>query len=1444
MAETNDIAKLGLEIDHSQLGEANPKLDAFEEKSHKAADAAEKLGASATRAGEQVGRSAEGVQKLGEAARFTEAQNDRWIQQMNNQARNLGTVSEAALRAEAAQRGLTAEQQKAVDTLGNYIAGHERLAQAQQHSAEAASHSVGETVKLGGAIGVALEVVHKMFEGVSELIRAYAEWEDIQDRLSAVIEINGVKLGRSTEQVQAYIHSISQGTGESEASVTRAATSLLKFSGIVGDTFDRALKVSSDLAALMGTDITQAAETVGRALENSYGASMLRRAGLLTDAQVEYLKVLKEVSGDERYRAEVLGQLEDKVGGLAEKLAEHGLSGAWKQATVELANHTREMAEALTHFLGLENFLRGITDLLRGQRSFVEVFFPEAERRLLQSGVELLERTANALRAIRDNAPNIGLGGVTSLGTQTTRQYQPLLDLQERMEAAQRAGKPVDPLAAAANQGDVENEQAAVEVLNKLNEGRKVALELIPREQAVVQGFVEAERLATKVRDDEVQAQTKQLKAYDDGKKAVERLADAHKTLADWIKYYRNIADTNKDANAAMIRDFGSIDVAVQKLAESHTKNSKAVRDSSDAYQKLVDEVTDYDAHERIILQVDNELNRIRQSGAYRSEQDLALLRAALIERRTEIADKKLILQVDSDLNRQRQEQARAGEQYNKSLDGELDALEKLFAQLSGGKDKTDEYTLSKREAALAELEWKRAIAVTDADQSTLKLLDDQIAKLRAIIGLSKELPAARAGAAVEQAGQKDVQQLEELIRKTREHNEEIGKTKEQIDEVRAARASQREQEMQTEADAIQNLLNEGRLEGEYQTVYQKRLDYLRQAIGLQKELAGAQQEGAAAEAAAAQARDYQREFERTSRVIGDNLATAFASAFDSGKSHAEAFRESLINIFKNLILRPVVQFLVQPIAGALAGGFSGLAQGATGTGGGNIPGVNSLYNAFSGATPAAGSFGTFATSSIGQTFGLSGPAMGPPTAAGAFSVPLTGVGTAIGTALPWIGGALAIAGALGLFDKKPSKVRGQYQISGDTGGFEDNQFTESRFGNLGFRDEGTQYFSGEAAQAFNKMIAQAIDAIGTRMTAEQRTATSSRLQGLQFGGFEGEYTTQDFIQKYGGTVLKQVISGAFQELDPVLARMFDKFKGSADEAATHGNALLRIFDLAGGPLEKFNKSISVLVEQFQGGDDALIAYTSDLITLQKAISVKPGEAFEKAWKEANQTYVESLAEQRDKINELNAAWDGSADTTHELTAATLQYQQTLQSLLAQIKQIMAQVHQSIEDSIRSIRLQVLPDNKSKYNFLSEEVRSDQAELRTSNDPARIQYLANQIREDTTQAFGLLDAQEQQRRSQEYITFLQDLDKAVTDKLNEIGNKAINDATTLYNSISTKLDQVATSMTTAASTIDKAASKMNTASETMERAADTPIRIVDERGQPITTSSVEVGGQS
>ena len=160
--------------------------------------------------------------------------------------------------------------------------------------------------------------------------------------------------------------------------------------------------------------------------------------------------------------------------------------------------------------------------------------------------------------------------------------------------------------------------------------------------------------------------------------------------------------------------------------------------------------------------------------------------------------------------------------------------------------------------------------------------------------------------------------------------------------------------------------------------------------------------------------------WQKTSENIGDSITDALMRGFESGKDVAENLRDSIENMFSTLVLRPIVQATV-------VGGLSAVGMGPAMASEGSLSGAGNLLSAGSSAwdlvSGGSGLYSSFATSGVGSALGLSstmGGVGGMAGVMGSSGASITSLGSAIGSAIPYVGLAMAAASLLGgLFDDK-----------------------------------------------------------------------------------------------------------------------------------------------------------------------------------------------------------------------------------------------------------------------------------------------------------------------------------------------------------------------------------------------------------------------------------------
>ncbi|MGN7442248.1 phage tail tape measure protein [Pseudomonas lactis] len=143
--------------------------------------------------------------------------------------------------------------------------------------------------------------------------------EKEQAQLGAVLRSTGEAAGFNRDQLNSMAGALEKASTFSGGDINQAQTTLLAFTGIVGNQFNRALQSAADMAARTGTTVKDAAETIGRALDvPSQGLTALSKQGFrFTDEQKKLAAALESTGDVAGAQQIILKSLEESYGGAA-----------------------------------------------------------------------------------------------------------------------------------------------------------------------------------------------------------------------------------------------------------------------------------------------------------------------------------------------------------------------------------------------------------------------------------------------------------------------------------------------------------------------------------------------------------------------------------------------------------------------------------------------------------------------------------------------------------------------------------------------------------------------------------------------------------------------------------------------------------------------------------------------------------------------------------------------------------------------------------------------------------------------------------------------------------------------------------------------------------------------------------------------------------------------
>jgi phage-related minor tail protein len=349
-------------------------------------------------------------------------------------------------------------------------------------------------------------------------------------------------------------------------------------------------------------------------------------------------------------------------------------------------------------------------------------------------------------------------------------------------------------------------------------------------------------------------------------------------------------------------------------------------------------------------------------------------------------------------------------------------------------------------------------------------------------------------------------------------------------------------------------------------------IDAIDQQIEAQRRLIDATRAGESLDYGKKQAEEAAKAFEkmqedakRAAESINNSLTDAIMRGFENGKGFAENFRDTIKNMFKTLILRPVISAVVNPVSQGITGLLSGSPGSAGGAGGiGNLGGLGGLIGGgissftagFQGAGLAAGLAGPTTLGAGGLT-GF-GAALGASPFAGALS--------ALGTAMPYIGAALAL---YSVFKEKKTPHLGSAvnanifgattdrtdYLAGNFNGETDNALRFLTLGSVGSLNKldrafgGSGDFSANAKFAADNKDASAADATIFRGSQEIAALFG---EGYKLYTKDAGEAFKQFTQDFDGLTLQ-----AIKSLNNVPTYVKAEFDKLGDSATTEGIGIL-----------------------------------------------------------------------------------------------------------------------------------------------------------------------------------------------------------------------------------------------------------------------------------------------
>ena len=173
------------------------------------------------------------------------------------------------------------------------------------------------------ALATATVVGIKSIEkAMKQCVQEFTEAEKVSMRLTAVWNNVGAATGKTAKEMDDYAESLEKVTYFSSESIKEAGLLLAATESLTEEGFDRALAASADLAAALGEDITAAAQTLSKAIQEPEAAlSRLKTIGVnFTEDEKAQIKALAEANRQYEAQSIILDKVEQRYQGVAKAI--------------------------------------------------------------------------------------------------------------------------------------------------------------------------------------------------------------------------------------------------------------------------------------------------------------------------------------------------------------------------------------------------------------------------------------------------------------------------------------------------------------------------------------------------------------------------------------------------------------------------------------------------------------------------------------------------------------------------------------------------------------------------------------------------------------------------------------------------------------------------------------------------------------------------------------------------------------------------------------------------------------------------------------------------------------------------------------------------------------------------------------------------------------------
>ena len=264
--------------------------------------------------------------------------------------------------------------------------------------------SSNEFKQLGKAIAAGFSA-KAIIDFTRQSVAAYQQDKQALDILRSTITATGAAAWTSVNDLDAMAKSLQDVTNYSAGTIESMQAVLLGFKNIKGDNFTQATKAILDMATVMKTDLSSAAQSVGKALDDPInGIDSLRKQGFnFSAAQKKLLQDMIDTGDIAGAQKIILDELATTFGGAAEAgvVAGEQVKNAWNDLKSGIGEFVSELPALVLSAVGGE---AGLGVILNSMKSLSTAFADFSENiKFLQATLGDTDAYTNWYNALADN---------------------------------------------------------------------------------------------------------------------------------------------------------------------------------------------------------------------------------------------------------------------------------------------------------------------------------------------------------------------------------------------------------------------------------------------------------------------------------------------------------------------------------------------------------------------------------------------------------------------------------------------------------------------------------------------------------------------------------------------------------------------------------------------------------------------------------------------------------------------------------------------------------------------------------------------------------------------------------------------------------------------------------------------------------------------------------